>query len=389
MKKLIVTVAMCALVTPAMASSLTFVNGICVGNNTTPGSTKFNPNDPVLSGYNLVFDSEFNNKNDIDLTCNAQPSSGGCQTPQGKNWYVNGWTFPNNVNKLSDYTLVYGLSSVSTKPVLKIHQDQKTGNWALSSMGPHRGASHGPNIWEKNWNGTLFAGGWYLEGRISGEFKNSSGNIVPAPGAIGAHPSIWAYAADNLNSGPGLWPGQGNHFFHFAEDDLMDGYQDGHFYVTDLIDWNGSGPTGTSAQIMPTTIKFNQVDLTKYGFASSLFVDRHSFHVYGQRWVPATGSSKGFVQNYFDGALTASFTWDRYNPSAPPPPTGQNIGNIIDFDHMSVNLGDDPSTNPSSSIYLDWVHVWQTPAAAMASLNSATGIKPQPNFTGANGSCHL
>jgi hypothetical protein len=107
----------------------TYINGICYGVNTLnlPG---FNPNDPPLSGYVLVFDSEFNNFNDFDMTCNAQPTSGGCADPQGKNWYVNGWTFPNNVNKLTDYTITNG--------VLAIAQDQHAGNWALSAKRPRQ-----------------------------------------------------------------------------------------------------------------------------------------------------------------------------------------------------------------------------------------------------------
>jgi hypothetical protein len=353
----------------------------CPPTTPTGSNPTFSPFNPTNSGYELVFDSEFNDFNDFDMTCNAQPTSGGCADPQGKNWYVNAWTFPNNVNKLADYTITNG--------VLAIAQDQHTGNWAISSMGPNAGASHGAASWQQNWNGTLFTGGWYVEGRISGEWQDGSGNVVAAPSAAGWHPSIWSYASDNLNSGPGLWPGQGAGYFHFAENDMMDGFQATAFYQTNLIDWNGTGPTVTNAAIIPSTITFNQVNITNFGFSSN-FTNRHSFHVYGQLWVAATSTSQGYIQNYFDGVPTSKFTWNLYNSATAPPPTGQNIANIIDVDHMSVNLGNDPTSgtisaaNPTSWIFADWVHVWQLPAAAAASGNVA--ISPQPNFTGPVGS---
>jgi hypothetical protein len=165
----------------------------------------------------------------------------------------------------------------------------------------------------------------------------------------------------------GLWPGQGAGYFHFAENDMMDGFQGTSFYQTNLIDWNGTAPTATQASIIPSTITFNQVNITNFGFGTN-FTNRNSFHVYGQLWVPATSSTQGYIQNYFDGVPTSKFTWNLYNSATAPPPTGQNIANIIDQDHMSINLGDDPTTgtisaaNPTSVIYVDWVHVWQLPA---------------------------
>jgi hypothetical protein len=101
----------------------------------------------------------------------------------------------------------------------------------------------------------------------------------------------------------GLWPGQGAGYFHFAENDMMDGFQGTSFYQTNLIDWNGTAPTATQASIIPSTITFNQVNISNFGFGTN-FTNRNSFHVYGQLWVPATSSTQGYIQNYFDGVPT-------------------------------------------------------------------------------------
>jgi hypothetical protein len=181
-------------------------------------------------------------------------------------------------------------------------------------------------------------------------------------------------------------------YYHFTENDMLDGFQGTGFYQTNFIDWSGNPPTVHNSAIIPNTITFNQVPIGNFGFAQN-FTDRHSFHIYGQLWVPATATSNGFLQNYFDGVKTSSFQWTLYNPATPPPVSGLTTGNIIDVDHMSVNLGDDPVTgtvsagNPTSWIFIDWVHVWQLPAAAQTSLNNPAGITPQANFTGGNGSC--
>ena len=215
----IILLSAIVLAAPCTAHATT-INGICYGNHSSSvRSGTFDPNDPSTSGYSLVFDSEFNNFNDFDLTCNSAPTNGGCVDPPGKNWYLNGWTFfPNNTtNKATDLAISNG--------ILSIHQSIKTGNWAITTMGPHNGASQGPAVWQQNWNGKVFGGGWYVESRISGEYKNSSGNVVPAPDYAPGHISIWSYPVDHYTGAN-----------HFAENDMLDGEQGTDFYLTNSID---------------------------------------------------------------------------------------------------------------------------------------------------------
>jgi hypothetical protein len=377
--------SICALAVPCAALATT-INGVCYGNPSSsipPGT--FDPNDPGKSGYSLVFDSEFNNFNDFDLTCPSAPSSAGCQTPQGKNWYLNSWTFPNRVTHPGDLAIQSG--------ILSIHQSELTGNWAITTMGPHGGASHGPAQWQQNWNGAVYGGGWYAETRMAGEWRdNATGNIVHAPGGSNGHPSFWAYAEDHFVGPPtDQWPGQAANYTHFVEDDMIDGYQgdavNEAFYQTNFLDWYGTNQSSASA-VGTGMNGNNQVNVTLYGFPGNAWSNK-TFHNVGQLWVPATASTQGYLQNYLDGVPTSRFSWSLYNPNTPPPPTGANIGSIIDEDHLQVILGADGNhagDNPvTSTMYADWVHVWQLPAAANASGN--TIITPQANFTGGNGSC--
>src|ERR1019366_2641494 len=145
------------------AYAQTIINGVCYGVQ-TPGipTGTFDTSDPAgKDGYQLVFDSEFNDMNDFDLSCNAAPTNGGCLNPPGKNWYLDGWTFPTSRNTTA-------ASNMSiTNGVLAVHQTIGTGGWAVGTFGPKGGASQGPAGWQQNWNGHVFGGGWYVESRVS------------------------------------------------------------------------------------------------------------------------------------------------------------------------------------------------------------------------------
>jgi hypothetical protein len=386
--KRIVLLSAIILAAPCTARA-TIINGICYGNPSpsVPSGT-FDPNDPSGSGYSLVFDSEFNNFNDFDLSCNAAPTNGGCVNPPGKNWYLDAWTYPptaNTTNAATDLAILDG--------VLSIRQTIKTGNWAISTMAPHSGASHGPAAWQQNWNGEVFTGGWYVEARLSNEYTDTKGNVVPAPGASRGHAAFWAYATDHFNnSNPGgLWPSRGSNYIHFIENDMLDGIQGRDFYQTNLIDWFGTNNTPVQAVGTGMNI-YGQVNVSQFGFPiGATFVNKTSFNVFGQLWIPATSTTHGYIQNYLDGVPTSRFSWNQYNPNTPPPATGSNIANMVDQDHMSIILGADPPNtvngvqDPRVTMFVDWVHVWQLPAARAASGNKV--ISPQTNFTGGNGSC--
>jgi hypothetical protein len=374
-----------AIVLAAPCAHATTINGVCYGNPSPsiPAGT-FDPNDPGKSGYSLVFDSEFNNLNDVDMSCPNPPSSTGCTDPAGKNWYLNTWTFPNTVtNPRTDINIEAPPYKSNKTTVLHIHQSQINGNWAMSTMGPSAGASNGSAPWQRGWNGKVFTGGWYVEGRFSTEWQACSsgspcianGTVVTAPPVDAGHASIWSYAMDYLADGARL----------FAEDDLMDGVYGTAFYLTNLIAWNGPGGIGTTATTGTQCINpsNNLVNITCGGFPNN-FQDRTHVHIYGQLWVPATSTTQGYVQQYFDGVPMGKFTWNQYV-------SGQTTNpGVMDINHMQVNIGNDPrhsgdATAATSTSWWDWVHVWQLPVAATASGNNA--VLPQANFTGGNQSC--
>lgn len=363
--------------------------------STTPTGTNpiFNPNDPASNGYELVFDSEFNDKNDIDQSCTSPPSNAGCTDNQAnKNWYLNSWTFPATVtNPATDLAIETPPYSSAKATVLHIKQSQVNGNWALSTMGPSAGMSKGPAAWQQGWNGKAFGGGWYTEARFSTEYQSctggggpgpscvATGTVVQAPPVDNGHASIWSYAVDHFTGDQ-----------VFSENDLMDGIKGNNvnpsaFYLANAIAWNGNG--GTVGTLKSGCIDVNNlINITDVACAGqpANFQDRTHAHTWGQLWIPATPTVQGYTQQFFDGVPMAKFLWDKFVPGQTTNP------GVIDVDHMQVNIGNDPrhaedATASTSTSWWDWVHVWQLPAAATASGNAV--VTPQHGFTGGNGAC--
>ncbi len=323
----------------------------CFGvQNPNLGSKTFDPHYPPKLGYALVFDSEFRGRAngnffDFDLSCEASaPSDSACTNPSGKNWYLNTWTMPNHSTSAADMHISNGLLVISQRT-------NHTGNWAITTRAP-------------NGNGEIFAKGFYAEVRMASEYKNSLGQVVPPPGASAGHSSFWMYAWDHKLGAK-----------HFSEVDFPDGIQGTADYQFNDIDWTQKVGTTLPGIGMNS---FHQVDVTHYGFSRPQFVDRTSMHVYGTLWIPATSTKAGLLQSYFDGVPTGKYTWKQ-----------GALGSILDSDHMQIILGNDPpsGTDPRSTQFVEWVHIWQLSDAAVASSNNPLGIKPQANFSGGTGSC--
>lgn len=79
-------------------------------------------------------------------------------------------------------------------------------------------------------------------------------------------------------------------------------------------------------------------------------------HGYGVLWSPATVSSVGYVQYYFDKEPVGPvFSWSYYNCSAPPTTLAPAYG-IIDCQHMLLHL----NTGPGQPLRVYGVEVWQS-----------------------------
>jgi hypothetical protein len=84
--------------------------------------------------------------------------------------------------------------------------------------------------------------------------------------------------------------------------------------------------------------------------------DGHSLHRYGCLWVPATNTTKGYLEYYFDGVPWQRQSWDKYNPNSPAPyQQGTTAAAILDIQHLYLDLGNAPA-NP---MHITKVEVWQ------------------------------
>jgi hypothetical protein len=313
--------------------------------STTPtgSNATFNPNDPAASGYELVFDEEFNDLSHISFQAPSAVTS-------GYNFYSSNLVGC-GIKPSSQFSLNRDGS---------LHDSGYNGGcgYDLSSVGYAPGKSAGTAAWQMGWVGHAFGQGYYQEARI--KFVKACDSSTHGF----AFPTIWSdpVEAEAQNSAPG-------NMAHFVELDEMEWLcGTPSIYYNNSHDWwnNMTGHIQISNNITsPAGTNFSQ------------------WHVWGQLWVygGAPGScATGYRQAYFDGVPAGNkITWQDCSNAYPP--VAPNIGNMIDNEHLSTNIG----TGPASPMDIDWVHVWQLPAAASASGNSA--IMPQANFTGGTGSC--
>jgi len=84
-------------------------------------------------------------------------------------------------------------------------------------------------------------------------------------------------------------------------------------------------------------------------------------NTYGVLWVPATDTTQGYIKWFFNGQqIGATGYWNKYSPNQPFPPTGANIGNVIDVRHLTANIGVSSPDYPTT-VYS--FRVWQASGA--------------------------
>ncbi|MDD5675900.1 MAG: hypothetical protein PHC61_17145, partial [Chitinivibrionales bacterium] len=189
------------------------------------------------------------------------------------------------------------------------------------------------------WIGTAFGGGGYFEAVI--KFR-----CYPEQGG----PAFWGMSLEHMaNLTAGFWPGQAADFVHYMEVDIFDYHaaadNNNYQYNGILHDVFGSQTGGaahnttnplTSTITLPNTNDFSQ------------------YHKYGCLWVPATGTTKGYVLYCFDDKATAdSVAWTQYTDQTPPPVDPWTFG-ILDQQHLVLALGSD-----FSPMTIQSVNVWQ------------------------------
>ena len=195
--------------------------------------------------------------------------------------------------------------------------------------------------------GTAFGGGFYAECDFmwTGTYDVTNG-----------WPSFWANSVEGRQIAGIPWPGAGGQGGGTSaiELDIFEFWSDG--WSNTLWDWAGaSGTIGTKYDPNWPDAWFDQGGPHLGGSGQSFSGVRHKI---GCLWVPATATTKGYVQFYLDGVIqpTSTMTWNLWNPNTAPPLTaGTTAGAIIDKEHLALILG----SSAQNPMQVFGVSVWQ------------------------------
>ena len=163
-------------------------------------------------------------------------------------------------------------------------------------------------------------------------------------------------ALEHLAYLPGLyWKGQPSGFEHFMESDFFeyDTFASPRSsYVATLHDWYGQFHITCKSQSF-----CDHRSLYSDGLAAlPSTVDFTAYHKYGFLWVPATPTTLGLGQAYFDNQpMGQKFTWTYLQDTQPWTNSDSWKFGIYDKQHMVAILGsgiNEPMTVKS-------LHVWQ------------------------------
>lgn len=186
------------------------------------------------------------------------------------------------------------------------------------------------------WIGTAFGGGAYFEAT----FRVDNPTLSVSPGAT--IPAWWADDPFFLYQEPGpriRWTGQVASYGHHIELDMFEWQRNSllYFNANNSIDWYGTGGSsnnGLSAGNNQT--KFNSVYVGNY-------------FTIGTRWVPATPTTKGYLNRYLNDVEVFPPTanpqntnwnyWDDLNPPNPPPVIGTTAMSWLDRSYMMLVFG--------------------------------------------------
>jgi beta-glucanase (GH16 family) len=200
--------------------------------------------------------------------------------------------------------------------------------------------------------GVAFGGGGYFEASLS---------MASQPSNAGA--SFWANDVESMAGGSAgdltlrHWPGQAADYGEWIEVDAPE-FNTGttNTYGQGMHNWFGVGSspgdvnTGASlwAPFSPVTVPAG--------------TDFRQSHLYGFLWVPATSTTQGYMEWYFDRVkIGKRISWDLYNPAlAPPPVAGSSAFSVLDTRHLALIVGNGTPANP---VTLSNLQVWQSSAA--------------------------
>jgi hypothetical protein len=185
-----------------------------------------------------------------------------------------------------------------------------------------------------SWKGTAFGGGGYLEATFT---------ITGTPSGSAQTPSFWAgdietTSGQSPQTSGNQWP---------EVDDIEANSAGTTQYGIAFHNWYNNGGANTAANC--------SVGSPATG------VNLNASNQFGWLWVPATGSTQGYVKYYLNRTQVGTTCFYNQYTGSPFPPSGSQVGAIIDQRHMMMILGN--SSGSGTSMNITSVQVWQASGA--------------------------
>jgi hypothetical protein len=202
--------------------------------------------------------------------------------------------------------------------------------------------------------GNAFGGGFYTEAAIS--LDPSCVNV-----GSGSWPAFWGEPVEK-SAKPGVtdqWPSQAAGYEQFVELDFMEFWGNSSSYYQ-LSWWGIWDQTCASSGFCVIGNNGSSSSIPDNGsITPPPGIDWKAYNVFGAVVVPSgVNGAMGYTYGYLNDALTSSQnSWGKYDPTASPPPSGNQIYSVVDVDHYYLILG----TTANCPMNVAYVRVWQRP----------------------------
>jgi hypothetical protein len=288
------------------------------------------PEEATAHGYTVnTFSSEFTAQT-VDMNNSLN---------RGYKWYL--------FNYYSKQAAPSGITLNSDSSVTLL--GDKTGALgALVSAVPYPGTN--------SFIGTAFGGGAYIEA----VFHYDPAQVVAAHanGTRAPYPSFWSLPMEGtIIPGGDQWVGQPAGYEHNVEVDMFEAdlVTKPTAYGSGLHDWYG-----IRNKTCPGLCGVGMVNPSgeRDPPAGTNFTQ---FHTYGFLWVPATATTDGFIDAFFDGQLVGhTRSWTQFTNQAPTPVGQPWLFGRADQQHIFFILG----TGVGEPYTIQSVNVWQKNASS-------------------------
>jgi hypothetical protein len=222
-------------------------------------------------------------------------------------------------------------------------------------------ATAAPSNGPSRWTGQVFGGGAYFEAAL----KFDPRDVIQAE-MKSQWPAFWSMAIEHLAElAAEQWKGQAKGYNHFIELDFFeyDVWKSSPqgAYGGAVHDWYGVYKVTCPGQFC----KVNNAggggtNFDNFKILASAGTDFRQYHKFGVLWVPATDTSQGYAEYYFDDKKTADkVTWTKFRGEPPPPGAAPWTFGVIDQQHLAVIL----DSGPGQPMTVKSVNVWQSSPA--------------------------